>query len=100
MVSRKNQGEKERFEVLLEDLKSEFRNVTERVIALDEKVDREIHELKSSLEQRMGLVEAAVTELSRDMHQRFENVDKQLEQIRIDIRQLDQRVTAHEQAHA
>ena len=98
--------EKERFEVLLEELKSEFRHVAERVDALDQKFDRKIDELRSSLEQRIGLVETAVTDLSRDMHKKFGEVNKQfgdvhkqLDQMQSDIKQLDQRLSVHEQAH-
>lgn len=92
-VAKKKITEKERFEVLVEELKSEFRHVAERVDASDQKFDRKIDDLRSSLEQRIGLVETAVTDLSRDMH-------KQFEQVRADIKKLDERLTVHEKAHA
>lgn len=88
----KNSKEKERFEVLLEELKSEFRHVAERITALDAKIDREIQSFKESLEQRIGLLEKAVAEGFRSMHQQFGEV-------RSDIHQLRERLDAHEQAH-
>lgn len=106
MARGKSSSERARFEILVEELKSEFRHVTEKVVALDGKIDREIGALRASLEQRITLLETAVTELSRDMrkqfgevHQRFGKMDEQFDGVRRDLKQLEQRLEVHERAH-
>ena len=57
--------EKERFELLLEDLHTNFKVVVERVIALDEKFDTKIDELKFELKHDIAVVDAKVMGLAK-----------------------------------
>ena len=85
-------GERARFEVLMEEMKSQFQAVIERISFLDQKVDREIARLEQSLGGRLTTLEQAVTMGFRD--------------VRADIRRLEGRmdgfdgwVRNHEQFH-
>ena len=103
-------SEKERFEVLLEDLKTEFRSVTERVVALDEKISRGVEELRADLGQRITLLEVAVKEHSqrigglevavKEHSQRIGGLEAAVTELSRDMKALKQQVELHEQAHA
>lgn len=93
MVKRMN--EQARFEVLMEEMKGEFRVFGERLTMFEANVERRFAESRQYMDHRFGIVEAAIMELSRG-----------LQEARGDIRQLDDRMgriehrmEVHEHAH-
>ena len=82
-------SERARFEIMMEEMRSQFQMVIERVSFLDQKIDSVRHDLS----QRFGIVEQAVSMGFRD--------------VRADIRRLEGRmdgfggwVKGHDQLHA
>lgn len=63
------QSERARFEVLLEEVRSDVRMVIEGLHALDQKIDREVARLEQSLGSRITTLELAVTAGFRDLRQ-------------------------------
>jgi len=71
--------EKERFELLLEDLHTNFKVVAERVIALDEKFDTKIDELKFELKHDIAVVDAKVMGLAKRVDHVEESLSKRID---------------------
>ncbi len=76
---------KERFELLLEDLHTNFKVVVERVIALDEKFDTKIDELKMELKQDIAVVDAKVMGLAKRLDTVEERLSREITEVRSDL---------------
>lgn len=74
-------GERQRFEILLEEMRSQFRLVLEGLKTLEHRMER--------LEQQVNLLQSAILTSSTD-----------LQGLRRDVRSLTERFEAHIKEHA
>ena len=82
-------SERARFEVLLEEVRSQFQVLAEGHSGLrqtNESIDKKIDRTREALELRIGFVESAVLTGFRDVRQR--------------LVQIEQRIDVHEQTHS
>ncbi len=84
----KGEGEKERFEILLEEMRSQFKLVLESLSQLTERVEQLEHRV-NRLEQKMDLFQSAFIGHSNDV-----------QGLRRDVRALTERFEDHLKAHA
>lgn len=81
-------GEKERFEVLLEEMRSQFKLVLESLSQLTERVEQLEHRV-NRMEQKLDLFGSALLGHSNE-----------IQGLRRDVRALTERMEAHERLHA
>lgn len=107
MVKRTN--ERARFEVLMEEMKGEFRVFGERLTMFEVNVERRFVESQQYMDRRFGIVEAAIMELSRglleargDIRQlddRMGRMEHRMESMDQRMGSMEQRMEVHEHAH-
>jgi hypothetical protein len=85
---KKDSGKERGFTVVLEEVRAELKAVAEGHAVLE----RQIQQSRTSVEQRVGFLEHAVTEGFQRVHIRFDRVEAE-------IGQLVTRFNTHEQAH-
>lgn len=88
-------SQKERFELLLEDLATNFQVVIERVVALDEKFDRKIDELRDDLKQDISVVDAKVMGLAKRLDSVNEHLSHQIAEVHDELRTHLENVKLH-----
>ena len=103
-------GERARFEILLEEVRSQLKQVAEGHTLLDHKIDQEV----GRLQQGITLLEKALLTGFEDVHREFADVHREfgdvhrefadvhhdIQGLREQVIQIGQRMETHEKAHS
>ena len=85
-------SERAHFEILLEEVRDELKRVAEGHALLDRKIEERVASLDHKIDQRGNLLEKAVLT-------GFEDLRRDLQQLREQVIQLDRKLEIHEKAH-
>lgn len=96
--------------VLLEEVRSELKRVSEGQVQFREHVDQEFHLLRAEMNQRFEIVEQAIKENAqgirknreaiRENREAIREIRTELTSLRSDVTKLTERFEAHEKTHA
>ncbi|MBI3318328.1 MAG: hypothetical protein HYZ90_04160 [Candidatus Omnitrophica bacterium] len=103
-------SEKRRLEVILEDVLSRLGQLADGQVQLDQKMDRQIGQLREEMHQRFSVIEQIVKQNSADIRKNSEDIRKNssdielvkqaLVELRQEVRLVSDRMKEHEKAHA
>lgn len=101
--SSQDPSERDRTNVLLEEMHSEIKRLSDGQAQLGQTMDRQIGQLREEMNQRFSVIEQVVKQNSADIQQNSQDikaVQQALCELRQEVKLISDRMKEHERAHA